>query len=121
MQTFRLQFRIRTLLLLTALIAAVLAGYVRQRRLEGMARLHQCQAELVAKHRQWLHSVSFHVPEEEWSKIDDRERMHQQIAAEYRQQIWRPWVRITRPDPPLPIQVEADGGQGTEGNADLRS
>ncbi len=113
MKTTYLQFRIRTLLILTALIAVVLAGYVRQGRLERMARMHVRQAELVAKHRQWLYSVSFHVPEEEWTKIDERERLHQQIAAEYRQQIWRPWVRITQPVPPLAIQIEGDRGQGT--------
>jgi hypothetical protein len=107
-----LQFRIRTLLLLTALIAVVLAGYVRQRRLEGMARFYQRQAELVAEHRQWLNSVSFHVPQEEWAKIDERERLHQQIAAEYRQKVWRPWLRITRPNPPLPIHVEKGGDRG---------
>jgi hypothetical protein len=113
MQAFRLQYRLRTLLLLTALVAVVLAGYVRQRRLEGMARMHLRQAELVAEHRQWLYSVSFMVPQVEWAKIDERERLHRQIAGEYRQQIWRPWVRISQPDPPLAIQIEGDRGQLT--------
>lgn len=110
-----LQFRLRTLLLLTALISVGLAGYVRQRRLEGLARMHVRQAELVAEHRLWLYSVSFHVPEGEWAKIDLQEAQHRQLAAEYRQKIWRPWVRITQPVPPLPIQIEGRQGTGDRG------
>ena len=106
MQMRPFQFRIRTLLLVTAIVAVVLAGYVRARRLEGMAKMHERQAELVVEHRLFLQSVSFHVPELEWLKINERERLHRQIAGEYRRKIWRPWLGIKRPNSPLPIEID---------------
>jgi hypothetical protein len=103
------RFSIRSLLVLTALVAIGLAlGLAHHARMQRLSRLHARQAVLVAEHRNFLLSCSFEVPQIEWIKIDDRERMHRQLAEEYRDKSWRPWVRITEPPMALPIQIESE-------------
>jgi hypothetical protein len=101
-----IRFSIRHLLILTTLCGLLLAGYVRYRHLEEHAQEHLRQAQEVARRRGWLLTVSFHVPQEAWDDYDRREHLHQRLAAEYRQQIWRPWMEITQPEPPLPMIVD---------------
>lgn len=107
------RFTTRQLLLATTIVAVVLAGYLRYDRLERIARGHERQAELVAESREVLSSVSTFAFVQDWPDYDRQERLHQQLAREYRQKIWRPWMRVTQPSPPLSIQIEilrrADG------------
>lgn len=92
-----LQFRLRTLLVVTTLVAIGMAGYVRYRRLEGMARIHERELERLKEHKEFLSSVSFDVPREEWIKIGAQQQIHQVLADAYRLQFWRPWVPIDEP------------------------
>src|SRR5688572_22548459 len=101
------RFSLRSLLLLTAVVAASLAVAVRHSsRMHRLARQHDQQAVLVAEQIALLQSVSFDVPQHAWDEYDRQERLHLQLAVEYRQKAWRPWLPITKPSPPLPIQVE---------------
>lgn len=101
-----LRFSIRHLLILTTLCGMLLAGYLRYRHLEEKAQEHLRQAQEVARMRGWLLTVSFNVPQEAWDEYDRQEYLHRQLAENYRQQIWQPWMEITQPDPPLPMFVE---------------
>ena len=101
------RFTIRGLLVVTTLVAIALAvGVQHCWRMDKLARLHARQAELVAQRRGRLLTMSFNVPQQAWDEYDRQERLHQQLAGEYRQKIWRPWLPVTRPSPPLPIEVE---------------
>lgn len=103
------RFSIRSLLVLTTLVAIGLAlALAHHARMQRMSRLHARQAVLVAEHRSFLLSCSFDVPQIEWIKIDQQERMHQQLADDYREKSWRPWVRITEPPMALPILIEME-------------
>jgi len=104
------RYNLRQLLLFTTLCGVLCAGYVRYCTLEARAEEHLRQAQAVADARGRLLSYSFHVPQFAWDDYDRQERLHRQIAAEYREQIWRPWVTITQPEKPLPILVEGRGG-----------
>ena len=102
------RFTIRGLLLLTAVVALTLALSLQHyARMERLARLHARQAQLVAQHRGFLLSASFDVPQQAWNELDRQEQAHQQLASEYRQKIWRPWLQVTQLSPPLTIQVES--------------
>src|SRR5215211_2297311 len=98
-----MRFTIRHLLIFTTLCGLMLAGYLRYRHLEEQAREHLRQAQAVAQSRGRLLSYSFEVPQKAWDEYDRQERLHRQIAENYRQQIWQPWIEITQPDPPLPM------------------
>lgn len=101
------RFSIRSLLVLTTLVAIGLALAISYHaRMQRLSRLHARQAVLVAEHRNFLLSCSFDVPQGEWIKIDEQERMHQQLTDEYREKSWRLWVRITEPPAALPILIE---------------
>ena len=96
-----MRFSLRHLLIFITLCGVLCAGYVRYRQLEEREQKHLRQAQAVADARNRLLSYSFDVPQYAWDDYDRQESLHRQIAAEYREQIWRPWVRITQPEPPL--------------------
>jgi hypothetical protein len=101
------RFRIRSLLILTTVVAIALAVAINHySRMQRLSRLHLRQAVLVAEHRAFLLSCSFDVPQQEWLKIDEQEQMHRQLSDEYRLKRWRPWQRITQPPMSLPILIE---------------
>ena len=101
------RFTIRGLLIVTTLVAVALAiGVQHSWRMDKLACQHTRQAQLVAQRREHLLTVSFDVPQHAWDEYDQQERLHLQLADEYRQKIWRPWESVTRPSPPLPIEVE---------------
>jgi hypothetical protein len=101
------RFTIRHLLIVTTLVAVALGvGVQHCWRTDKLARLHARQAQLVAEGRGHLLTMSFHVPQHAWDEYDRQERLHLQLANEYRQKIWRPWLSVTRPSPPLPIEIE---------------
>jgi hypothetical protein len=93
------QFSLRTLLVaMTA--AAVLTGRVTY--LRRMADFHQGQTTWVQKHRNFLNSVSFDTPADEWSRLDELEARHARLASEYERASWRPWL-IVQESMPLPV------------------
>ena len=100
------RFSIRSLLLATAFVGVLLGLGAHYWRLERLAALHTRQAELVAGWRQHLFSVSFHVPDSAWRDLDRQQQEHQRLAKEYRRKIWQPWLAVTPPTQPLPMQVE---------------
>jgi hypothetical protein len=101
------RFSIRSLLIVTTLIAVALAVGLHGWRMEKLARLHTREAELVAQRRATLLTTSVIPirPHLAWEEYDRQERWHLQLASEYRQRVWRPWLSVTRPSPPLPIEV----------------
>ena len=100
------RFSIRSLLVVTALVGVTLGLGAHYWRWERLAALHTRQAELVAGWRNQLFSVSFDVPDSAWQEIDRQEAEHQRLAKDYRRKIWQPWLAVTPPPKPLPIQVE---------------
>jgi hypothetical protein len=95
-----MRFSLRHLLIFTTLCGVLCAGYVRYRHLEGQAQQHLRQADAAADARDMLlntRSGSGFFLTTAWADYDRQESLHRQIAAEYRQQIWRPWVKITQP------------------------
>lgn len=103
-----MRYSLRHLLIFTTFCALICAGYVRYRHLEDRAQLHERQAQTVAQHRGKLLTYSFHVPQSAWDDLDRQESLHKQIATDYRQQVWRPWVKITQPEKPLAMWPTAD-------------
>jgi hypothetical protein len=101
-----MRFSLRHLLIFTTLCGVLFAGYARHRTLEERAQHHLRQAQAVAQARGRLLSYSFDVPQSAWDDYDLQESLHRQIAADYRQQIWQPWVTITQPERPLATWVE---------------
>lgn len=101
-----MRYRLRTLLGLAMLVAITIGVWSEHyRRMDKLARLHSRQADLVAEQIQFLNSVSFNVPQEAWAEYDRQEQLHRQLAIDYRRKIWRPWLRVAEPNPPLPIEV----------------
>lgn len=101
-----MRFSLRHLLIFTTFCGVFFAGYVRYRNLEERAHEHLRQARAVAQARNTLLSYSFDVPQYAWDDYDRQASLHRQIAADHRQQIWRPWTKITQPEKPLPMWVE---------------
>ena len=101
------RFTIRGLLIVTTLVAVALAvGVQHCWRMNKLAHLHARQAQLVGQRREQLLSVSFDLPQHAWDEFDRQERLHLRLADEYRLRIWCPWLSVTRPSPPLPIEVD---------------
>lgn len=101
------RFSIRSLLILTTLVAIALAVAIgHYTRMQRLSRLHLRQAVLVAEHRGKLLSYSFHVPQSAWDQLDEQQQLHLQLSYEYRRKSWRPWQPITQPPKPLPILIE---------------
>ena len=96
------RFSIRSLLLLTAVVA-VLLGLFYYWRMERLAKLHAQEAEQIAEARERLQRVSFDVPPAAWDDLRMREEQHRILSHEYRQRIWQPWRRSTQPSPPIDI------------------
>lgn len=101
-----MRFSLRHLLIFTTFCGVLCAGYVRYRHLEGQAQEHLRQAQAVAEARIMSAAYTGYWLPTAWDDYDRQESLHRQIAAEYRQQIWRPWVKITEPVKPLPMWVE---------------
>jgi len=102
----RPQFRIRTVLLLTTMVAAGLGWTVHQARWRTeRAAFCRAQAAFVQEHRGLLLRVSFITPQEEWNRINETEALWTSLAEQYEAAIWRPWVQIVEPDPLPPWQV----------------
>jgi hypothetical protein len=106
-----MRFSLRHLLIFTTLCGVLCAGYVRSRNLEARAEEHLRQAQIVAETRGRLLTYSFDVPQYAWDDYARQESLHRQIAAEFREQIWRPWVKITQPEKPLPMLVDGWGNE----------
>ena len=94
------QFSLRTLLVVMTL-AAVLTGRITW--LRRMADFHQTEASRLQKHRDFLSSVSFDTPPEEWERLDVMEGRHAGLASEYQRASWRPWVMVHEPPLHEPI------------------
>jgi hypothetical protein len=104
----RPQFRIRTILLLTTVVAAGLGWTVHLARWRSeRAAFCRAQATFVQEHLGFLLSVSFITPQEEWIRLNEAEAQWKGLAEQYEAAIWRPWVRVVEPNP-LPVWVVAE-------------
>lgn len=90
------QFSLRTLLLVMTVAALFMGRVVYLRK---MADFHHAETEQLQKHRQFLNSVSFDTPQEEWLRLDDMEARHVGLANEYEGAVWQPWKIVNDRQP----------------------
>jgi hypothetical protein len=85
------QFSLKAMLVAVTL-AAVLTGRITY--LRRMADFHQTERARVQKHRNYLASVSFDTPPNEWLRLESMETHHARLASEYKQAVWQPWMLV---------------------------
>lgn len=93
------QFSLRTLLIVMTVAAMLTARIAYVRR---MADYHAAETKRLQQHRMWLLTVSFHTPQVEWQRLDDMEARHSDLASQYQQATWRPWMIVHESQSPLP-------------------